>query len=71
LQARAGSWIVRSDQPNAAILFSLLEPESVDSFATIGELGAALVVGELLPVHRVVEMGALRVEAVQMRLATL
>jgi hypothetical protein len=46
-------------------------PIGVDSVATIGELGAALVVGELLPVHRVVEMGALRVEAVQMRLATL
>ncbi len=48
-----GAWLVRTDQPNAAILFSLAEPESEDSFATTGWLATEEATGQFLPVHRV------------------
>lgn len=56
LDVAPGAWLVRADQPNAAVLFSLMEPESVDSFATLGAFLAEEEAGELLPVHRVTEL---------------
>lgn len=51
----AGSWLVRADQPRAAIAFHFLEPEDEDSFASTGELISEERVGGTLPIHRLVE----------------
>jgi hypothetical protein len=48
----AGTFLVNAGQPNAALLFELLEPEGQDSYATTGWLDAAIWPGRLLPVSR-------------------
>ncbi len=51
-----GAYLVRSTQPMAALAFSLLEPEDVDSFASEGQFAAEKSVGGFLPVHRLREL---------------
>ncbi len=51
----AGTWLVRADQPRAAVAFHFLEPEDEDSFASTGELISEERVGGTLPIHRLVE----------------
>ncbi len=51
-----GTWIIRADQPTAALAFHLLEPEDEDSYASYGELIQEERVGEYLPTHRLVEL---------------
>jgi hypothetical protein len=48
-----GTFLVRSSQRLAPILFQLLEPEDEDSFASTGWLSAEKSVGRALPVYRV------------------
>jgi hypothetical protein len=52
----AGSWIVRANQPTAALAFHFLEPEDEDSFASYGELIQEERIGGHLPIHRLVEL---------------
>lgn len=52
----AGSWIVRADQPRAAVAFHLLEPEDEDSFASSGDLVTEEQVGGTLPILRLREL---------------
>ncbi len=52
LELPAGTFLVRATQPLAALAFVLLEPEDIDSFASIGEFSAEKQVGGMLPVHR-------------------
>jgi len=51
-----GGYLVRSGQPLAPLVFALLEPEDVDSFASIGAFSAEKRVGGALPVHRLRRM---------------
>jgi hypothetical protein len=48
----AGAFLVRSDQPMAPLAFLLLEPEDVDSFASMGALAAEKAARPHLPIHR-------------------
>jgi hypothetical protein len=48
----AGTFLVHAGQPNAALLFELLEPEGQDSYASTGWLDAAIWPGRLLPISR-------------------
>lgn len=52
IEAPAGSFLVRTDQPAAGVLFSLLEPESVESYLTTAWLVTEERSGALLPIHR-------------------
>ncbi|TVR60000.1 MAG: hypothetical protein EA422_14310 [Gemmatimonadales bacterium] len=47
-----GAYLVRSGQPLAPLVFALLEPEDMDSFASVGAFSAEKRVGGVLPVHR-------------------
>lgn len=47
-----GGYLVRSGQPLAPLIFALLEPEDMDSFASVGAFSAEKRVGGILPVHR-------------------
>ncbi len=51
-----GGYLVRASQPMAGVAFALLEPEDVDSFASVGAFAAEKSVGGLLPVHRLREL---------------
>ena len=53
-----GAYLVRADQPGAALVFHLMEPEDENSFATTGNFMGVAAEGELLPVHRVREIPA-------------
>lgn len=52
----AGAYLVRATQPMATLAFALLEPEDIDSYASIGEFAAEKRVGGFLPVHRLREL---------------
>ena len=52
----AGSYLVRTTQPMATLAIALLEPEDIDSFASIGTFSAEKRVGGFLPVHRLREI---------------
>ncbi len=52
----AGAYLARSTQPMAVLLFAMMEPEDVDSFASAGWYAAEKAVGRFLPVHRVREL---------------
>ena len=52
IEAPAGSFIVRADQPNARIAFHLLEPDDENSLAAAGWLATDERSGATLPVHR-------------------
>jgi hypothetical protein len=52
VRVAAGSWLVRTDQRAAALIFTLFEPEDIDSWATTGLFIAEEQVGRPLPVHR-------------------
>lgn len=56
LSLPAGAYLVRADQPAAALVFHLLEPEDENSYASGGEFAAEARAGSILPVHRVVEV---------------
>ncbi len=56
VELRRGAYLVRASQPMAALAFSLLEPEDIDSFASTGEFAAEKRVGGYLPVHRLREL---------------
>lgn len=56
------SYYVSTAQPNAALIFKLMEPEDENSYATTGYLGSETIVGRLLPVHRLPERMKLPVE---------
>lgn len=51
-----GAFLIRASQPMAALAFSLLEPEDIDSFASEGAFAAEKSVGGFLPVHRLREL---------------
>ena len=53
-----GSYLVRADQPGAALVFHLLEPEDENSLAITGAFLSEARPGALLPVHRVREIPA-------------
>lgn len=48
----AGTFLVRATQPNAGLLFELMEPENHSSLAATGWLNTALFPGRTLPVYR-------------------
>jgi hypothetical protein len=52
VDAPSGSFLVRTDQPAAGVLFSLLEPESVESLLTTAWLIPEERAGAVLPIHR-------------------
>jgi hypothetical protein len=58
----AGTFLVHAGQPNAALLFELLEPEGQDSYASTGWLDAAIWPGRLLPISRLQSWPAARME---------
>jgi murein tripeptide amidase MpaA len=51
-----GSYLVRANQPGAALVFHLLEPEDENSFAITGAFLSEARRGAYLPVHRVKEL---------------
>jgi hypothetical protein len=51
-----GAFLVRATQPMATLAFALLEPEDIDSYASVGKLSAEKRTGEFLPVHRLREI---------------
>jgi len=53
LTAPKGSYLVRANQPGAALVFHLLEPEDENSFAITGAFLSEARRGAHLPVHRV------------------
>jgi murein tripeptide amidase MpaA len=56
LTAPEGSYLVRANQPGAALVFHLLEPEDENSFAITGAFMSEARRGAHLPVHRVKEL---------------
>jgi murein tripeptide amidase MpaA len=56
LTVPAGAYLVRGDQPGAALVFHLLEPEDENSFAITGAFLTEARPGRVLPVHRVREI---------------
>jgi dipeptidyl-peptidase 4 len=52
LQVPGGAFLVRAGQPNAALLFHLLEPEDLNSYASVGRLVAETRRGQPLPIYR-------------------
>ena len=64
LAAPAGAFVVRADQPNARILFHLMEPEDVNSFAAMGWLATHERRGQTLPFHRLTALPNVPMERV-------
>ena len=64
VEVDAGAWLVRGDQPSAALVFHLLEPDDENSFAITGAFLSEARVGGVLPVHRLRELPALPTRAV-------
>ncbi len=64
LDARAGSFVVRADQPNARILFHLMEPEDVNSLVSMGWLATEERDGTVLSIHRLRELPSVPTEVV-------
>jgi hypothetical protein len=60
-----GSYLVRADQPGAALVFHLLEPEDENSLAITGAFLSEARPGALLPVHRVRELPGVPLRRVQ------
>jgi murein tripeptide amidase MpaA len=56
LTAPEGSYLVRTNQPGAALVFHLMEPEDENSFAITGAFLSEARRGAYLPVHRVEEL---------------
>lgn len=56
----AGSWIIPLNQPLAAVIVLMLEPQSPDSLVRYGFLDAFLKKGKLLPVYRLNRAGDLK-----------
>ena len=54
-----GSWLVRTDQPEAALIFKLMEPEDENSLVITGELTTEVREGTTLPIYRLPEAGNL------------
>ena len=54
-----GSYLVRADQPGAALVFHFLEPEDENSLAITGAFMSEARPGAILPVHRVRELPGL------------
>jgi hypothetical protein len=52
----AGSWLIRTGQPRAALAIHMLEPEDLESLGTSGWFAGGEASGEILPVYRVPEM---------------
>jgi murein tripeptide amidase MpaA len=64
LEAPAGAFVVRADQPVARILFHLMEPEDVNSFAAMGWLATHERRGQTLPFHRLTALPNVPMERV-------
>ena len=64
LAVPAGAFVVRADQPNARILFHLMEPEDVNSFAAMGWLATHERRGQTLPFHRLTALPDVPMERV-------
>ena len=50
-----GTWLVRTNQPEAALIFKLLEPEDENSLVITGELTTEVNEGATLPIYRLHE----------------
>lgn len=50
-----GAYFVSTAQPNAALIFKLLEPEDANSYTTVGWVGTETGTGQYLPIHRLME----------------
>jgi murein tripeptide amidase MpaA len=64
LEAPAGAFLVRMDQPEARIISHLMEPEDENSLAAMGFLATDEGAGSALPIHRLRELPRVPTEVV-------
>lgn len=57
-----GSWLVRTDQPEAALIFKLMEPEDENSLVITGELTTEVHEGATLPIYRLFDVSGVSTE---------